>query len=358
MKGKKKILVAPLNWGLGHAARCIPIIDQLLQLEHEVILASDGASAKFLRAEYPKLKLLELPSYGIYNRYANFFLNFLPQIPSILNAIIKEKKAVQKMVEDHQISVIISDNRYGAYSEQTKNIFISHQLKLQTPYSWSTHWVNFLFPRFYKPFQEIWVPDFASAKKNLSAALGHGIEDERITYIGPLSRFANRKILSKETTFFATAILSGPEPQRSILESKLIDIFGQEPQKFALVRGKEGGDKLPNVPSNITIFELLTRDRLFDLIQDSELLISRSGYSTLMDLSFMKKKVVFIPTPGQTEQIYLADLAQQNWNCSLIQQKNIHQLNALLQNPDSLKGPTHFPEGKQPQKLTLLLNNL
>ncbi|TMI85631.1 MAG: glycosyl transferase family 28, partial [Bacteroidetes bacterium] len=114
---KLRILVAPLDWGLGHATRCIPIIQHLLKADVEVWLAGEGAQEKLLADEFPDLPFLSLHGYRI--RYARSAIglvkNILFQAPKIVKAIRNENKWLAKMIDEHHFDAVISDNRYGLY---------------------------------------------------------------------------------------------------------------------------------------------------------------------------------------------------------------------------------------------------
>ena len=119
-----KILVAPLNWGLGHAARCIPIINELLKENFKPVLASDGPALELLRREFPELETLELPSYNI--KYSKkLWLGLLLRVPHIIKTIIKEKKFIAGYLKHHQLEGIISDNRFGLRHPSVPSVYIS-----------------------------------------------------------------------------------------------------------------------------------------------------------------------------------------------------------------------------------------
>lgn len=300
---KKRILVAPLNWGLGHATRCIPIIKALLTQGFEPVIASDGDALSLLKKEFPKLISIELPSYNItYPKKGKFFkLNLIKGTPKMLNAIKKEKKALKSIIESFQIEGIISDNRLGMYSKKVPSVFITHQLKVL---SGNTTWLSTkLHQKIIKNFDECWVPDHQN-EPNLSGELGHtNSHDIPIRYIGPLSRFHKIKI---EKKYDAMVLLSGPEPQRSILEKKLFLEFVGFEGTVLFVKGIVENEQKRTDKSNMVIYNFMTSELLEKALNESELIVSRSGYTTIMDLAKLNKKAFFIPTPGQFEQEYLA----------------------------------------------------
>ncbi|WP_281752286.1 glycosyltransferase [Neptunitalea chrysea] len=303
MSEKKRILVAPLNWGLGHSTRCIPIIHALQDEFYEPVIASDGIALELLRKEFPDLEAYELPSYDI--EYAkkgkNFKLKMIWDSPKMLAAITKERKAVEKLVEEKNIHGIISDNRLGIQLKKIPCVFITHQLNVLTG---NTTWLSSkIHQNIIKRYDECWVPDFKD-KPNLSGKLGHLKKDKKnIKYIGPLSRIAKKKI---PKAYDIMGLISGPEPQRTMLEELLIEELKKHSGKVLIVRGKIEKEQTRKEDDNLVIYNYMTKEQLEEAFNQSDIVISRSGYTTIMDLAKLEKKAFFIPTPGQYEQVYLA----------------------------------------------------
>ncbi|MDO7170922.1 glycosyltransferase [Mariniflexile sp. AS56] len=300
---KKRILVAPLNWGLGHAARCIPIINALIALGFEPIIASDGVALTLLQKEFPRLSSVELPSYNItYAKNGKFLkLKLLTDSPKLLKAIKAEKKATKNIIENNNISGIISDNRLGVYSKKVPSVFITHQLKVL---SGNTTWFSTkVHENFIKKFNVCWVPDVETGI-NLSGMLGHPTTFEiPTTYIGPLSRFNKRYGTIVNDIM---VLLSGPEPQRTLLENKLLIELRNYEGRVIFVKGIMEKEQTIQIIGNITLYNFMTSKLLEKTINESALIIARSGYTTVMDLAKLNKKAFFVPTPGQFEQEYLA----------------------------------------------------
>ncbi len=299
----KKILVAPLNWGLGHATRCIPIIEALENNGYIPIIASDGVALQMLQKEFPHLQSLELPSYHIeYAKNGAFFKwKMIKNSPKMIDAILQEKKTIRQWIDEYDIAGIISDNRLGVYSKKIPSVFITHQLNVLTG---NTTWISSkVHQHIIKKFNQCWIPD-VETKPNLSGKLGH-LEnpEENIKYIGPLSRL-HRKPTDKK--YDLMVILSGPEPQRGMLEEQLTQEMGQFKGKVVFIKGKiEPEQKIEQV-SNVTYYNFMNTEQLENTFNESEIVLCRSGYTTIMDLAQLGKKAFFIPTPGQYEQEYLA----------------------------------------------------
>jgi len=300
---KKRILVAPLNWGLGHATRCIPIIKALISEDFVPVIASDGAALTLLRKEFPKLTTIELPGYNItYTKNGKLFkLKLLKDLPKLLKAIKAEKKAIVSILEQNDISGIISDNRLGVRNRKVPSVFMTHQLNVL---SGNTTWLSTkMHQNIIKKFDACWIPD-TEGDINLSGKLGHVKKfDIPTTYIGPLSRFTNTRSEIKNDLM---VLISGPEPQRTFLEEKLLfELIGYS-GKVVFVKGIMEEKQTMQVFGNITIYNFMTSELLEKTINESALVVSRSGYTTVMDLAKLNKKAFFIPTPGQFEQEYLA----------------------------------------------------
>ncbi|SEP95723.1 conserved hypothetical protein [Hyunsoonleella jejuensis] len=300
---KKRILVAPLNWGLGHATRCIPIIKALDLFGFQPIIASDGVALQLLKKEFPKFSSIELPSYNIaYSKKGAYFkLKLIKDSPKLLKAIKAEKKAIAEIIETHNIAGIISDNRLGVNYQGIPCAFITHQLNVL---SGSTTWLSTkLHEKYMSRFNECWVPD-AEGDLNLSGKLGHkNYLSVKTKYIGPISRFQK---VDTTTDIDLLVLLSGPEPQRTLLEDKLLKEVKNFAGTIVFVRGIPEKDQYIEQNNGITFFNFMTSKRLEKTINRSKLVLSRSGYTTIMDLAKLEKKAFFIPTPGQTEQEYLA----------------------------------------------------
>ncbi len=302
---QRRILVAPLDWGLGHATRCVPVIRALLDAGAAVIIAADGRSYYFLQKEFPDVPLVRLPGYSVtYPRSRYLTLNLLLQSPRILKQIHREHALVKELVKKYQIDTIISDNRFACRTESTYNIYITHQLHIKA--SVAGGMATRIHRNYYERFDEIWVPDLAG-EENLSGELSHKIRPAIPThFIGPLSRFSNRTKAEKSDDSFILILLSGPEPQRSLLEDILIAQFKNATENIKLVRGITESNETQEIRAGFFSYDHATSAQLEQWIQQAAVVIARSGYSTLCDLAVFGKKLIAIPTPGQTEQEYLA----------------------------------------------------
>jgi uncharacterized protein (TIGR00661 family) len=303
----KTILIAPLNWGLGHATRCIPIIKALQENNFTPIIASDGIALELLRKEFPYLKTLELPSYQI--EYAkngkNFKWKLIKSLPKMLEAIREEKNIVKKWIKKYEINGIISDNRLGVFSKNIPSVFITHQLNVMTG---NTTWITSkLHQHIIKKYKACWVPDI-NAQLNLTGKLGH-LENNtlKVQYLGPLSRMHK---MALPIQYDLMVILSGPEPQRGLLETHLKEEVKRFQGKVVFIKGIIESEQIKEQIENVTYYNFMKTRQLEQTFNESKKVLCRSGYTTIMDLVKLTKKAFFIPTPGQYEQIYLAEKLQ------------------------------------------------
>jgi uncharacterized protein (TIGR00661 family) len=328
----KTILLCPLNWGIGHASRCIPIIRLLQKAGHKPIIAAVGKPLSLLKEEFPDLIFEIFPGYEpVYANKLPMVFRMAIEAPKIIRGIEKEQLLLRQIIEKHSIDAVISDNRFGAYSEKIPSVFITHQLFIQTPALLSPikPIIKALNFRYIKKFNEVWVPDFQD-NPNLSGILSHGnISGLDVKYIGPLSRFSGypeRKEASKIGPDLLV-LLSGPEPQRTILENILIRKLKTSIYKTWIIRGLPGESIKLEPKNNLEFYNHLDQMKLGQAMNNSKYIIARAGYSTIMDLYALGKKAILIPTPGQTEQEYLAKYLNNNSLFTFMKQKNINLSN-------------------------------
>jgi uncharacterized protein (TIGR00661 family) len=341
----KRILITPLDWGLGHATRCIPIIRELLHQNHQVMIASSGLALNLLKEEFPQLTFFQLPSYkATYARWLPLMLKVFWQSPFFFFVIRKEHTMVKQLVKDHRIDIVISDNRYGCYSKDIRSIFITHQLTIQMPSGlvWLQSLVNQVNHSLIKHFDACWVPDFPDHR--LTGDLTKASIPK--IFIGPISRFSKNGS-SRTKRFDLLILLSGPEPQRTILENKIIQQLKSYQGSVMFVRGLPGIETNTIVPFNhVSVVNHLKALELEQVIQQSEIIVSRSGYTTLMDLYALESKAIFIPTPGQTEQEYLAKKLRQT-NTVYSQHQDRFNLTEALDKAKTYTGFQQSESGRQ-----------
>ena len=334
LRKTNRILLAPLDWGLGHATRCIPIIKELLNQKCEVWIAASGAQRTLLEEEFPSLPFVEIPGYNIkYGKNRAFtLLKIVGAIPKILIRIKREKSWLRQFLTTQEFDAVISDNRYGLHAPGIFSVFITHQLHIRTPFGRMTDaLLQRLNYRAIQRFSLCWIPDQEGAG-SLAGGLSHPdrLPVIPLRYIGILSRFERSpagQVLSSPSGLLsgqATAppsmyaapcdlliLLSGPEPQRTIFEKKILDQLPSYPGNTILVRGLPGSaasllsPAATAISASLRVYNHLPAGELNTVLNGAEIVLARTGYSTVMDLLKLGKKAILVPTPGQTEQEYL-----------------------------------------------------
>jgi predicted glycosyltransferase len=329
-KAPLTVVVAPLDWGLGHATRCIPIIRVLEEMGCRVVIVTSGRPLMLLQKEFPHAIFHELPAYNIYyQKWGSFIIKLTFQLRKILGGIMREKKATAAIIEQYDPVMLISDNRYGVRSKRVHTVFITHQMIIKIPGAALIEWVVWQWLNFqHRRFHSIWIPD-AEGTPNLSGELSHKYPTlPNARFIGLLNRFEVPEPLP-EVSNDILCILSGPEPQRSIFEQKILQQAAATGRKFILVQGISEDKSDQWISDHIRLVAHADARQLMDFILQSKVVISRGGYTTLMDLAGLGKQCIFVPTPGQTEQEYLVqELAQQKM-CVYADQKSFDLKGAL-----------------------------
>lgn len=326
----KTVFVAVLDWGLGHATRCVPVIRELQKQSCKVVVGGSGTSLKFLKSEFNGLTFYDLPEYNItYPSNGRLVQHLIPQMPNVMRQIQLEHKLTLDIIKKENIDCIISDNRYGCFSNAIKSIFICHQLNLQLPgwVSFLSRFINHLHLKRIGKFNEVWVPDeeqgFRFSGKLSVCKLNN------VKWIGILSRFSSSQN-SDVIKYDVAALVSGPEPQRTNFENMLRQQLLNSNKRSILIKGKPGSSQfIVNGP--LTEVDHLDSKELESVLRSASVVICRSGYSSIMDLAVLGKKVIFVPTPGQTEQEYLAKYFGDK-SCAVVRSQNEFNLqNALMQ---------------------------
>lgn len=296
---KKRVLYAGLNWGLGHATRSVPIIESLLSFGAEVEITSSGLALSYLKKRFPTLVSHNLPDTEV--RYskkgAKSGLIKRAFAQSSINSL--QHRFVSKLVDHREITLIVSDNVYGAFSSRIPSALVSHQLSLKAPFAEKV--INAKLATWINRFSEVWIPDVASHLLS-----GHLATNNKVTipkkYLGIPSRFVLDHTAQKK--YRIGVLLGGPEPQRSILEKELLKILESIDGKKILFRGCETADEILDETIEVTL--LGDGKEMGSKLAACDLVIGRSGYSTICDLMAVGTKALLIPTPGQSEQEYLA----------------------------------------------------
>ncbi len=304
------IIYGICSWGLGHATRSLPVMRKLIEEGNNLTVISHGNSLKFLKRELGDggIRYFDVKDYPIpiaETRGAFIAKSFL-YWPKFMSRMHRGLEFVTKLLEKEKIDVIISDGRYDIYSRRIPSFLINHQVRVLNPLNLRTlefgseiYNLFFLNDRFIK----FLVPDYEN--DDLSGKLSHNlklIKREKIAYVGVLSDFRKRD-LKKDIDYLIS--ITGPEPQRSILENILMKQIGNMDGKIVITLGRPDKEVFRK-EENIEVYNIVNKEKREEFLNRAKMVISRSGYSTIMDLAVIKTKALLIPTPGQVEQEYLA----------------------------------------------------
>ncbi len=303
-----KVLYGVCSWGFGHATRSLPIIRKLKEEGNHLTIISSGETLDLLKKEVGEAVFIDIPDYPVIisEESTKLFAKGLIYGSLSMWRLEKNLRRISKLVEREKFDIIISDGRYDTYSRRIPSFFISHQVRIKNPFDLRLLEIESeLFNLFFmKRFKAFIVPDF-EGEENLSGDLSHNLElidESKLCYVGPLSDFKKGE---EHEDIDVLISISGPEPYRSDFERKIMDQIDGVKGKIVVTLGKikEKGRKLS---SDVTVYGYLSREEREEVMNRSKLIVSRSGYSTIMDLAVLNKKALLVPTPGQVEQEYLA----------------------------------------------------
>ena len=287
---------------------------------HDVLIGADGAAGELLKSEFSDLEFIDVSGYLF--RYGNGnsqIFTILKQLPSFLISVRKEHELLKKIIDKYKIDIVISDNRYGLWSNKIPSVIICHQIFIKAP-----GLLSIMEPLLHKlhlyllnKFNFCWIPDLPHDDFNLSGDLSHKKPlPKKFIFIGLLSRFDSH--IKKGTPENIVAILSGPEPQRTHFQKILEQQLLQYVKPSIIISGNK--NEKPKQLEQLKIIPLADSQQLKEQLQNDPIVISRSGYSSLMDYVAMGIQPIIVPTPGQTEQEYLAKyLKEKKWCYSLTQ---------------------------------------
>lgn len=321
----RRNLLCILDWGLGHASRSLALLRALEEIGEQTFLASCGRARIFLENERPDLTVHDLPAYDVRYPTKNMPLNVALQLPNWLRTIIREKRRTAALVQELSIDRIISDSRFGCYHPTVESVMLTHQLHPIFnfgPMSWA-------YVQYLRRFHECWVPD--TAERLLSGILADPRGYRSVRFIGPLSRLQPQPVAPEN--WQTLTLLSGPEPMRGRLEKELLQQLRSIPGPHLFIRGLPEGEAVEHT-GDIVVMPFADGDFLARQLPAARYIICRSGYSTLMDLAALSltAKVILIPTPGQTEQEFLARALVQSGDAEAMFEQGAIDLSKVVKN--------------------------
>lgn len=301
-----RILVAPLDWGLGHSTRCIPIIQRLRELDARPVIGADKGPLALLRDAFPDLPYVCVPGVEVrYAKGASQTWAMATRFPAMLRSVREEHHLFLNLRRQLQLDAVISDQRFGIRADGSPSVIMTHQLFPFTPFAQGM--LRRINLRSVARFDRCWILDDEQAP-GLAGDLSHGRNVPRnARYIGPVSRMDPTKAIAPKEPYRIVCVISGPEPQRTLLEEELMNQLPHIPGQHLLVRG-EPEPALDETIGHVRRLSHLGGDALTGALLQARLIVSRTGYTTLMDLARIGKSALAIPTPGQQEQEYLGEL--------------------------------------------------
>lgn len=337
-----KVLFAVCSWGLGHATRDIPLIQGILKSKHDLTIVGRGRSLELLKNELKdRCQYVIIPDYSpVYSKKDFSVTRFLGYFPVYIDEIVKEHIKVKKLIQAEKYERIISDSRFGVYDGKIPSYFIFHQLRFIAParvklFEMATEKFNYSF--FRKKFSMFLIPD--DKKDPLSGDLSHDLryfKNNQVEYLGIFSDLKKTEV-EQDIDYFIS--LSGPEPQRTILEKIVLKQALSLKGKVVIALGKPE-DQRKRILNHLDVFGYLGRKKQEEIMNRAKLVITRSGYTTLMELAALNKKALLIPTPGQTEQVYLADYHRKKGNFYSVSQSELN-LSRDVEKASQYRGLNH-----------------
>ena len=326
-----RVLVAPLDWGLGHATRCVPVVREFLNQGAEVELAVVRSNAGLLRGIFPELRQRLVPSYNIvYPKHGYNMGLWLVKNGAHLRTVMNYEHCIaEEMVMRFHYDVLVSDNRFGFYSRKAKSIYMTHQRRIAFPrVLLAFEPLGMLWhASVMKRFDEVWVPDLPEFP-GYAGALSHVKNcPVPVKYVGALSRFSGKDAeapasLNGSGPYCFVAVVSGVEPARTRFENLLRETLVKIPGRHAITLGKPSLGVKSSNERNLDLFTHLPDDQFASVVRSAQWVISRGGYSTVMDMAVLGARCVFVPTPGQYEQVILGrDLAREGYAATIDESK-------------------------------------
>ena len=311
------ILFALLDWGMGHASRTAPLIQYSINQGWDVHIGTKGTALAFLKSQFEGVPIAFHNKPGAEIKYAKrgTLLKIAGQMPRFLKSIAAEMDWTRTIVESYGITHIISDNCYGAHHPKIPSVLISHQLQLPVPIGLKAL-ARFFVKRHTKHFREVWIPD--DGKIRLSGKLGFQNYLKHARCIGVLTRLP---VDAPPGSWKKIGMVSGPEPHRKLMETALMAWLQESDEPALLIAGRPGASQ--HVDGNVTVWPDPTSEELASALKGADIIVCRSGYSSLLDLAALGKRAILIPTPGQPEQVYLAKHWAKTFGMTICTQKQL-----------------------------------
>lgn len=300
------------NWGLGHAARSLVLIRALVARGDRVlILMQPGPGMRLLRDElgdacdFHPCQDIPVP---LSRWRVLFYLGMTVSMPRLWWCFYREQRVTERLVAAHAIDLVVSDSRLGVWSRHVPSYVISHSLRQIIPgrIRWIECLVEWGQRRLLRHYHKVLIPDL-EPDGGLSGDLGHRCTldwgADRLVYIGPLADVVRPGVREDVDFFFS---ISGAEPQRTLFEQQVLAALPHVHGRVIVTLGRPDQAGEVREVDGATVYGYLDREQQAEMLNRARLVVTRSGYTTLMELATLGKKALFVPTPGQSEQEYLA----------------------------------------------------
>lgn len=353
-----RVLFGTSSWGLGHATRDLALIRALLHEGCRVTVVSDGNALQLLQEELgDAVRFLDWPDIptSIASSSWRYYAKTVANIPQILATWREEKRQLAELLQRRSFDLIVSDHRFGLVTPEVPSYFITNSLRYIAP--WRDPIVEATMEgfvaRWLKPVRGVFIPD--DVESGLTGDMNHNLRffpRERRIYLGLLSSIRKRNVTSDIDVFIT---ISGPEPQRTMLQEK---IFQQLPilegRRVVVTLGQPGQDP-PSTPPGVEVYNYLDRQQQEEMLNRSKLIVCRSGYSTITELALLGKRALLVPTPGQTEQLYLGQFLHERGLFHSVDQRHLDLSRDL---PRAMERPGYQPDHQADRSIQLFLDTV
>ncbi|MDD2195878.1 MAG: glycosyltransferase [Bacteroidales bacterium] len=304
------VLVSPLGWGLGHASRLIPVINALLDKGCTVVIGADPHTIELLQPRFPNVECFVFKSVNVkFSKGKHQLFSLIRIAIKLLLLAKREQRELKRIIDTKSITAIISDNRYGLHAKGVKSVLVTHQLSpiFPKPFGWLQPLGKRYIKRQAQQFTECWIPDSENGFR-LSGNLSDGeVATPNARFVGLMSRFSLLEPQKLQKGFDLVGVVSGPPPHRQAFEQELINIGQRLNLRTLIVQGLPQGKNAARTKGKVTLVPHLPDIQFAKELISAKYVICRSGYSTIMDLIALQCSAITVPTPGQTEQEYLAN---------------------------------------------------
>lgn len=305
----QKILFSALNWGMGHVSRSIGLIRELIAQKNQVIVACDESQRPVFESYFPELQFVNHRGYPFnFSGRGSFASDLFASRKQLLARFVEEQIEVESYISSFQIDLVISDHRYGFFSKTKPSIFVTHQINL--PLKWFQFLAQSYHHGLLRNFTQIWCMD--DENQSLAGRLSQNTIKKPVEYIGWFSRFEEQEIQPENNpeSKKVLAVVSGPNPYAKQFLEEIVDFSREYDGKVKCIIPME--EEVKSIPENLEIIVSANWKEMESYFNQCDVLISRAGYSTLMDLKKLHKIAILVPTKGQLEQVYLRDLHQES----------------------------------------------